>query len=237
MIGILKSREYYRRLGSGPLSNQLYPIGRLFWAPSLFLLDKNRSHVVRSTYNESRAAYEYSVARTNLRNVFQGAQQPNSDLGLRSDERALIVGAKKRPVILVSRPVRTWADSNRRLEDCFLAAPVYSFAGDETKRSFSSEFIERIKGYVYPQFFYLPASESDQVKESFVRLDRIQAVDRDLLEQMSAMLSDDARDLLTYWIRVYMGENLEDVDDVLFRYRKQAIESLESQGFMGGGPR
>ena len=51
------------------------------------------------------------------------------------------------------------------------------------------------------------------------------------------MLSDDARDLLTYWIRVYMGENLEDVDDVLFRYRKQAIESLESQGFMGGGPR
>ena len=77
-------------------------------------------------------------------------------LGIRSDERALVVDAKRRPVILLSKAAATWSDGHRRNDDCYLVAPVYSFSGDETRASYSAPFIDRVKGYMYWQLFYLP---------------------------------------------------------------------------------
>ena len=77
-------------------------------------------------------------------------------LGIRSDERALVVGAKRRPVILLSKAAATWSDGRRRNDDCYLVAPVYSFSGDETRASYSAPFIDQVKGYMYWQLFYLP---------------------------------------------------------------------------------
>ena len=37
------------------------------------------------------------------------------------------------------------------------------------------------------------------------------------------MLSDDAQDLLLSWLRVYLGENIEDVNDLLADYRQESI--------------
>ena len=226
MIGLLDASEYYTRLASGPFLRGLYQIGQWFWAPSLFLLNNRAAFAIRSTYSETRSDYEYRIEKTDLLTEFEGPQQPNHPLGIRSDERALVVGAKRRPVILISRSVGQWQDSTRTSDDCYLVAPVYSFSRDETKRSYSTQFIERVKGYVYQQLFYLPAGANGRIREGFVRLDRIHAVPKDLMEHMTLMLSDDAKELLQHWIRSYFGDNIAEVNDVLFQYRQQALKSL-----------
>ena len=226
MIGLLRASEYYTRLASGPLLKGLCQIGQWFWTPSLFLLNNRSAFVVRSTYSETCRDYKYRIEKTDLLTEFEGPQQPNYTLGIHSDQRPLVVGAKRRPVILISRSARQWRDSTRTSDDCYLVAPVYSFAGDETKTSYSTQFIERVKGYVYRQLFYLPAGANGRIREGFVRLDRIHAVPKELMEHMPLMLSDDAKELLQHWIRFYLGENLDEVNDVLFQYRQQALESL-----------
>ncbi len=163
---------------------------------------------------------------------FDTPQDPNHTLGIRSDERAVIVRAKRRPVILMSRSVVEWTDSRRRHDECFLIATVYSFGGDETKLAYSQTFIERVKGYVYWRLFYLPAVSGSQIREGFVRLDRIQVVHKDLLEHMPVMLSDDTRLLLRDWIRVYLGEEVDAVNDLLFEYREEAIANLKASGLI-----
>ena len=232
LIGVLTADEYYRRMRQGSVLNQLYQIGQFFWTPSLFLLDESNSYLVRSTYNEALGDYEYRIERTSLREEFETRQEPDRTLRIRSDERALIVGSKRRPVILISRPVEGWRDSNRRSDDCFLVAPVYSFGGDETRVSYSQEFIERVKGYVYWQLFYLQASSDGRLREGFVRLDRIQAVHKNLLQQMPWVLEDDVQVLMRHWTQVYLGEELDAVDDLLYEYREAAITDLRAKGLM-----
>ena len=40
------------------------------------------------------------------------------------------------------------------------------------------------------------------------------------------MLSEDAQGLLRDWLRVYLGEDLKEVNDMLFDYRQEAIRQL-----------
>ena len=225
MIGLLRPDEYYTSLGRGNLLNQLFQIGQFFWSPSLFLLDNHRCHAVKSTYSES-AGDQFRLDPVDLRTEFNQPGDISHSLGIRTDDRALVVGAKRRPVIILSQTAARWSDGSRRQDDCYLVAPVYSFRGDETRASYSQEFIERVKGYMYWQLFYLPQSGNRYVRESFVRLDRIQAVHRELLDHMPIMLSGDGLGLLRDWIWVYMGEDLQGVNDMLFDYRQDAVRQL-----------
>ena len=225
MIGLLSADEYYETMQRGPILNQLYRIGQFFWAPSLFLFGERQPRLLRSNYVEARRIYEHQVDQ--IRDVeFQNLELPNPTLGIRSDERAVIVGAKRRPVIIISRSGTGRADSTRSQDDCFLVAPVYSFGSDETGRTYSQAFIERVKAYEYWHLFYLPAHNPAGIREGFVRLDRTQAVHKSLLEHRPLMLRDDVRDLFHSWIRVYLGEELSDLDSLLSAYRTQAIANL-----------
>ncbi len=228
MIGLLRAEEYYSTLGRGNILNQLYQIGQFFRAPSLFLLDNNRRQAVKSTYSET-AGEQFRLDPVDLRTEFNQPGNISHPLGIRTDERALVVGAKRRPVIILSLEASRWSDDTRRSDDCFLVAPVYSFEGDDTKLSYSRTFIERVKAYMYRQLFYLPPGGNGRIRESFVRLDRIHAVHRELLEHMQVMLSDDGMGILRDWIRVYMGEDLQVVNDVLFDYQRDAVRQM-SQG-------
>ena len=209
MIGVLSADEYYTRMRQGPVLAQLYEIGQFFRAPSLFLFGEPRPLLVRSSYSRAIADYEYRIEQMRQPGEFDTPQEPNVTLGTRSDERAVIVRAKNRPVILMSKPVVRQRDSGRRQDECFLVAPMYSFGGDETKLAYSQAFVERVKGYVYWQLFYLPEGGGSRIREGFVRLDRIQVVHKDLLEHMPVMLSDDTQLLLRDWIRVYLGEEVD----------------------------
>jgi hypothetical protein len=225
LIEFLGSGGYYTSLSPGTVLDQFYQIGQFFWAPSLFLLDNRRRYLVRTTYSENTGE-QYRLEPTDLQTEFDQLGGISHALGIRSDERALVVGAKRRPVILMSRAASTWSDGRRRSDDCYLVAPVYSFSGDETRASYSTEFIDRVKGYMYWQLFYLPPSGNGRVREGFVRLDRIQAVHRELMGQMPVMLSEDVLGLLRDWVRVYLGEDLYTVNDLLFDYREDAVRQL-----------
>ena len=210
---MLSADEYYTCI---PNQNRTDQIGQIFWTSPLYLFGEPWPYLLRSSYNQATRNYDYRVSPMQQTGEFDIPQEPNRTLQLRSDERAVIIAAKRRPVILVSKPVTLWSDSGRNQYESFLVAPMYSL------RNYSHSFIERIKGYVYEQFFYLPSSSNNRIIESFVCLDRIQAIHKDLLEHWWEMLSDDAQALLQFWIRVYLGEDLGSVDDTLFPY--QAID-------------
>ena len=137
--------------------NQLYQIGQFFWAPALFLFGESRQYFLRSEYIQAQNDYEYHISPL-LQGDFDNPgtlnHTLNHTLSLRSDERAAIIKAKRRPVILISKAGTERADSARRQGDCFWVAPVYSFVGDETRAGYHQNFIERVKAYVYWHLFY-----------------------------------------------------------------------------------
>lgn len=228
MIGLLRPDEYYDAPEQGSPNNQLQRIGQLLWAPSLYLLDNRRRQAVKSSYTED-GGEQFRLEPANLRTEFNQPGEISHQLGLRTDERALVVRAKRRPVIIISQPVVRWSDGRRQQEDSYLVAPVYSFVGDETKLSYSQTFIDRVKAYMYWQLFYLPPDGRRRIREGFVRLDRIQSVHRELLDHMPIRLSDDVIELLRDWIRVYLGEDLREVNGFLLEYRQEAVRQM-SQG-------
>ena len=225
MIGLSKSEEYYTTLNAGPLLSQLYGTGQFFSAPSMFLQDNHNRYRVRNTYNE-RGGERYELEPADLTTEFDQPGEISHTLGIRADERALVTGAKRRPVILLSKTASRWSDGRRRSDDCYLVAPVYSFGGDETRASYSPVFIERVKGYMYWQLFYLPPGANGRIREGFVRLDRIQAIHRDLMRQIPVMLGENAMGVLRDWLRVYLDEDLYTVNDLLFDYREDAVRQL-----------
>ena len=144
MIGLLRSEEYYDTPEQGSINNRLQRIGQLLWAPSLYLLDNHRRQAVKSSYTEN-SGEQFRLEPADLRAEFNQQGEISHSLGLRRDERALVIRAKKRPVIIISQPIATWIDGRRQQEDSYLVAPVYSFEGDETKLSYSQTFIDRVK--------------------------------------------------------------------------------------------
>ena len=55
-------------------------------------------------------------------------------------------------------------------------------------------------------------------REGFVRLDRIHAVQKELIQQMPVMLNQHVLGVLRHWVKVYMREDLETVNDLIFDY-------------------
>ena len=227
MIGLLRPEEYYETPRQRSLRNQTNWIGQFFRAPSLFLLDNNRRQAVKSNYSES-SGEQFRLDPVDLGTEFDQSDEMIPSLGIRTDERALVIGAKRRPVIVISQTAVSWLDGNRRHDDSYLVAPVYSFEGDDTKLSYSQTFIDRVKAYMYWQLFYLPPGGNRHIRESFVRLDRIQAVHRDLLDRMPISLSEPVTGLLRDWIRVYMGERIQDVNTFLLEYRQNAVRQMSA---------
>ena len=225
MIEFVDAQDYYESSGRGSLSGQLFPWGSLWWAPSFHLLEAKYERVVRSNYVESRRGYVYDLDRIDWSTEFEDELEPNIDLVTGPKDRSIVVPAKRRPVIIVSGPVSKFqGDGKRVVQECFLVAPLYSLEGNDKKMPFSPEFIARVKAYAYPQFFYLPAH--GKISESFVRFDRIQVLRKDLLESWSVRLTDRVGDFLRCWLRVYQGEDLQDVDDFLFQYRTEYMKLL-----------
>ena len=224
MIGLIDASEYYQLLRRDPALERNYEFGLFCYAPSLHMPNKGYDKVLRYKYRESLIGHEYNIAKVDLKTEFESLGDTNYELHIRSNERALVIGAKYRPVIIVSIPVASWTDGTRSSNEFFLTAPVYSFAGDETKLSYSPKFIAQVKGGCFPQLFYLP--ESPQIREGYVGFDRIQSVRKDLLEQMPVQLTDDALYLFRDWLRFYQGEDLLTINDVLFDNRRRAMTAL-----------
>jgi len=114
----------------------------------------------------------------------------------------------------------------RKFGDACLVAPLYSFEGDEHKASYPEPFIERVKGYVYEQFFYVPACSDPYCKEGFVRFDRIQPINKNWLEHRGSALSDDMLEYFQIWLWHFLGAELVYLSEKLFLYREAKMKAL-----------
>ena len=84
-------------------------------------------------------------------------------------------------------------------------APLYSILDPVNQvRKYEAELVERIRTLEYAQFSYTPADSQARLRESIVRLDAIQGVQRPHLERTRTGLSDDALKILRSQIEVYL---------------------------------
>lgn len=210
-------------------------------APSPYLFDPRgpQRFLLRSSYDRSGLSHSYRVDRINLADQFSAPADVNEVLRTRYNEVPLVFHAKMRPVVIVSQPIKAWRDRGRHSDESFSVIPVYSFDGSGKSRSYSPEFIEQVKAYVFPQYFYLPESRDCAVgkgglREGFLRLDLINpiAAHPNWLQPTRCGLSDVAMELLHDWLRVYHGEDLAYVNEILFIYREEAIDSLKRQDLL-----
>ena len=217
--------DYYVRFEQDSLYRSFYEPGQFFWIPASYLVDANPAQGIQAAYRPDGMSLEFYLEEVGW-SQFGEQRSPIKELELRADERLLAVRAKRRPALLMSDPNSSWEDRRRNGEDSFLMAPIYSFRGDETKREFSPDFVERVKAYVYNTHFYLPPHEHPRFVEGFVRFDRLQMVHKAWLDHMAMRLNEDALACLRHWLFYYLGGDLQQIDDVLFMYREEKMKTL-----------
>ena len=220
---------YYQALSG--MYRQWYQPGQFFEAPALFLISEKPMPVLSAKYDPRTNTYSYAVEMTDAEG-FKEEQMPVQPLELRSNERLALVKCKMRPVIIVSRAADSWKDKQRRSDECFLVAPVYSFEGDTEKVVYSPTFIERVKAYAYNTFFYLPPSTNPFVKESFARFDRIQVIHKSWLQHKPIKMTLDALECLQAWLYCYLtwdpseAAAVSKMCDLVLEYREEKLKAL-----------
>jgi hypothetical protein len=223
--------KYYLKLSG--IYTQWYQPGQFFDAPALQLISDKPMPVLAPKYDAKTNNYSYNVTTCDTNN-FNLPQISIYPLKTKSDERVALVKCKMRPVVVLSQAVDCWKDKTRRSEDCFLVAPVYSFnGGTQGKVSYSLDFIERVKSYVYNTFFYLPESTSPFIREGFIRFDRIQVIHKPWLEHKTVKLEAEVIDCLYAWLYCYLAwgvvkrkDDLPPLCNLILEYRDAKMKTL-----------
>lgn len=206
--------DYYRDPG-----REIEP-GSICWAPSLYLVEGLAA--LRVKYAEPGNEKNILLTLVSSRDVKLFEHEPIKHPPIRKTEEFLAVKAKVRLVIVLSLPnvaVEARLRDPAEFPESFVVAPIYTFQvgehPEEGEQDFDPEFVERVKYFVYHQFFYLPASEQYGIRESFARFDRLQVVARRNLDRPKARLTENAlvgfRDFLAYYLTGVPEQNIEDV--------------------------
>ena len=195
-------------LAAGPIAQHLYEPGQFFDAPATYLLDQRPMYIVRARYNEGTGDHNYWVTQADL-DSFKERHEPVKTLNLRSSDRGAIVGCKIRPVVLVSAATDRWSYGARSHDECYVVAPVYSFAGADEKDPYPEDFIRRVQAYAYNTYFYLPERASaPRFDEGFVRFDRLQVVHKKWLLHKKLSLGVEATECMLVWLSLYIANSV-----------------------------
>ncbi len=132
---------------------------------------------------------------------------PVAGLPLHSGEQYWVAKAKKRPAIVVAGPGDALTEKFRkqlkgwRGQETYLLAPAFGVDQSGTRGGYPSEFVDRVRACMYPQFLYERFPDSKTV-ESIVRLDQMfpLAQHHQTFEHSGWQLSEDALDVLGQWV-------------------------------------
>ncbi|MDW5594641.1 hypothetical protein VSS74_09855 [Conexibacter stalactiti] len=152
-----------------------------------------------------------------------GDHPPIKVLGLRSDESAAVVTARRRPLVVLGGAGATeLTPAGPRAADTVLVVPVESVA-DHPR-----ELRLRIAAYEFPNAFYLPAAPQHRFAEGFARLDQAQPLPRAALTgHRGFALTADALDALVEWFVAYStGRRFE--DSLIADYRRERLAELDA---------
>ena len=193
--------------------------GAICWGPSLYLVEGLSA--LRVQYVEPGNEKNVLLKLVSSRDTKLFDHEPIKHPPVRKTEEFLTVKAKVRGLIVLS--LRSDPVEGRfggyGFPESHVVAPIYTFRAGETREEgeedYDPEFVERVKYFVYHQFFYLPASDHYGIRESFARFDRVQVVARRNLDRPQVRLTLNAltvlRDLLTYYLTGVPEQNIEDV--------------------------
>ena len=207
--------EYYRRR-SGVESRQLER-GQFCWAPVLYLPPQAQSVAIQSYNPADESGSRYAIVPSGA-DPSQLDHAPVHEIQLRHNEALYAVRGKLRPVIIMSQRNEAWAHASGRLaESGLICVPVYSFHPND-----APEFRDRVRAHEYPWWIHLP--EGSVIRESFMRLDRIQVIEESHLDPMRVGLTEDALWFASEWTRYYLTE---EIDPMLEEYRRETLQAIQ----------
>ena len=209
--------DYYRRVE--PLESRRLERGQFCRAPTLYLPPMAQSVAVRSYNPADERGNRYAIVPSGTDDPSRFDHAPIHETKLEYNEALYAVKGKVRPVIVMSQRNEEWQPGGGRLAERGLACvPVYSFQQRD-----SPEFRARVRAHEYPWWIYLP--EGSVIRESFMRLDRIQVIEESRLRPMRTALAEDALWFVSEWMRYYMtGE----IDPMLEEYRREMLQAIQN---------
>lgn len=207
--------EYYR--GTTQAEAKKLNFGQICFAPGYYLTD-NITTLELVDYNpKNERLNRYAVARPQQPVLFN--HTPVHDLHLEHNEEMLVIKAKKRPFIIASHSPLEWPLGATRLkEKGFVCLPIFSFHPEDT-----TAFKARIAAMEYPCWIYLPEDTSRNIKEGFIRLDRLQVIEKNHIEPTQTALTEDSWFFISEWLRYYLTNQIE---DVFMDERKEMMSKL-----------
>jgi hypothetical protein len=136
---------------------------------------------------------------------------PYKDLNLDIDEDLFVLKVKKRPVVVLSRPIveERKADSSK-FQDSFWCVPSYTLMDSFDHPQYDVSFIEDVFALAYKCCFPLPYDPHLHDRMAMLRLDRTQPVPRHLLKPTERRLSNEWTLYLQEWARFYVTGKLGD---------------------------
>jgi hypothetical protein len=211
-------------------SNELHR-GRLLWAFIPFIDQIPYTITPKGrTQADIHDRAEMIIEPLKIKQTRTQANLPVAGMPIYQGEVRIILRAKKRPVLILSEggdPIPkslTVGRPKSQTTPTILIAPFVGVDQDGTRAGYPPDFVEHVRCCEYPQFIYekLPISS---VNESFLRLDQIQSIGKDLdsFELTAYCLSNDAMDIIDEWI-IWIFTGMLPTDGIINDVRKSFIE-------------
>jgi hypothetical protein len=190
-----------------PTAHENFAFGQLFWTHAYYphgLLqlwrpaDENRKMQIASNFNVT----------SGLPDAFNRTL-PYSSPYLAIDEEFIVIRAKRRPVVMIQPPDASLTSIRGRdvrmkiARHLCVIAPLYSLEDDVGYSKAPQEFINRIRQLEYPQFLFLPKG-GPLMRDSFLRVDELQSVTINNLEQTNYCLSADLKQVFRSQVSYYL---------------------------------
>lgn len=200
-------------------------LGQFFLAPMPFLLHSTVPRLKLDYYDKAKPYNSsYTIENVSIESFQPEDVEPIHPLKLSTKDFVICLAHKLRPVIILSPQMPSLRDFKKTpYASCYLVAPIYTTKDEAGNYKFSEEFLLRVQAYEYPTLFYLPEDSESGIKESIVRLERVAAINGELLRPMPVSLHEDSLYCLTEWFHHFLGAEL---NEMLSLYREAALERL-----------
>jgi hypothetical protein len=148
---------------------------------------------------------------------------PVHELNLEHDEEFLVIKAKRRLLVIFSQEPAPWPSAGNRLRELgYVCLPAYSFHTPEDL----PEFMTRVRAHEYPWWIHLPADSTVGLKEGFIRLDRMQLIEKQILQPIPVSLTPNALFFISEWLHFYLSG---EIDSSFLQDRQELVQSLQQQ--------
>ena len=213
-------------------------IGWFCWAPVAYT--PKAISVIRAVSNDPADANycRYRIDKIAMGAIGKGddlplgARFPDKNLNLATDEDLFVVRGKVRPVVAFVNPtakllpvVKDGASPEKDLDNCLGCFPAYTLVDQYGNPRRKLAFVENVRSLKYAPFCFLPGHVTLRDRESFLRMDRLLWLPKDVLQPMALGLNGRGMAYVESWFYTFAG--LRELDPELAALRDLLLEALD----------